>query len=69
MSYTVSEYIDRKEACDLIGVAPSTMSAHFKIIKERYPNSVDIKGKVNRKDFEHYFNIGSSYRRKVKENV
>lgn len=62
--YTIPEYIDRKTGCKLIGVAPSTMSKHFKKIRELYPNSIKIKGKVNKRDFYHYFNLENYYRRK-----
>lgn len=61
--YVIKEYITRKEACEIIGIAESTMTEHFKRIRLNYPNSIVFRGKVNRRDFENYFNIGNSYRK------
>lgn len=65
----ISTYITRKEACEVTGFSESFMSQQFSIIRANNPNSLHVKGKVNRRDFEHHFNLGNSYRRKTKENV
>ncbi len=58
----IAAYITRKEACEITGFSESTISKHFKIIREKNPNSLVFKGRVNRNDFYKHFNINSFYK-------